>query len=139
METARWHTTLLRVRYAETDQMGVVYHSHYFVWFEVGRAEWCRRRGLVYRDMEREGGVYMVVAEAHCRYRAPARYDDELEVRTCLRAARKRVLVFGYEIYRTPDHTLLASGETTHVIAGRDGRPRTLPEKYRRLLEDRSA
>ncbi len=135
METSPWHATRFRVRYAETDQMGVVYHSHYFVWFEVGRAELCRQRGLAYRDMEREGGIYIVVAEAHCRYKAPARYDDEIEVRTCLRAVRKRVLVFGYEVYRTSDGTLLAEGETTHVIAGPDGRPRALPEKYQRLFE----
>lgn len=119
--------------------MGVVYHSHYFVWFEVGRAEWCRQSGLAYRDMEREGGVYLVVAEARCRYKAPARYDDEIEVRTCLRAKRKRVLVFGYEVYRKSDQTLLAEGETTHVVAGRDGRPRALPEKYRRWFEHGAA
>jgi acyl-CoA thioester hydrolase len=129
-----WTSTRFRVRYAETDQMGVVYYSNYLVWFEVGRTEFCRQRGFAYRDMEEQEGLYIIVAEARCRYKAPAHYDDEIEVRTYLRDVRKRVLVFGYEIYCTATDELLAEGETVHVITNRDGRPRPLPDKYRELL-----
>ena len=138
MESARpqpyWNSARLRVRYAETDQMGVVYHSNHFIWFEIGRTEFCRQRGIAYRQMEQEDGLYIIVAEARCRYKAPAHYDDELIVRTCLRESRKRVLVFGYEIYREPELELIAEGETVHVITDKDGRPRALPDKYRELF-----
>jgi acyl-CoA thioester hydrolase len=130
-----WVSSSLRVRYAETDQMGVVYYANYLVWFEVGRTDLCRKLGFAYREMEREDGLYLIVAEARCRYKAPARYDDELEVRTCLREQRKRVLIFGYEIYRQPDEELLAEGETVHVITDKNGRPRALPEKYRDVFD----
>jgi acyl-CoA thioester hydrolase len=129
-----WTESKLRVRYAETDQMGVVYYANYFVWFEIGRADLCRAHGFVYRDMEKQDGLFITVADAHCRYKAPARYDEEILVRTRLQAARKRVLVFNYEIYRLPDRALLAEGETTHVITDRQGRPCTLPDKYRELF-----
>ena len=129
-----WTSSALRVRYAETDQMGVVYYSNYLVWFEIGRTDYCRQHGFAYRDMEEEDGLYIIVAEARCRYKAPAHYDDEILVRTCLRAVRKRVLVFGYEIYNQMSDELLAEGETVHVVTDRDGRPRSLPEKYRELL-----
>jgi acyl-CoA thioester hydrolase len=124
----------VRVRYAETDQMGIVYYANYFVWFEIGRTDFCRQQGFAYREMEKQDGLYIMVAEAKCRYKAPARYDDELEVRTCLRDCRKRVLVFGYEIRRQVDDELLAEGETVHVITDREGHPRALPEKYRELF-----
>ena len=130
-----WVSSSLRVRYAETDQMGVVYYANYLIWFEVGRTDLCRKLGFAYREMEREDGLYLIVAEARCRYKAPARYDDELEVRTCLREQRKRVLIFGYEIYRQPDEELLAEGETVHVITDKNGRPRALPEKYRDVFD----
>jgi acyl-CoA thioester hydrolase len=129
-----WSSTTLRVRYAETDQMGVVYYANYLVWFEIGRTDYCRQHGFAYREMEEQDGCYIIVAEARCRYKAPARYDDEILVRTCLRAVRKRVLVFGYEVYRQVNDELLAEGETVHVITDRDGRPRSLPDKYRELL-----
>jgi acyl-CoA thioester hydrolase len=127
-------STTFRVRYAETDQMGVVYYANYFIWFEVGRTDFCRRRGFAYRDLEEQDGLCLIVAEARCRYKAPARYDDEIEVRTYLKDVRRRVLVFGYEIYRTATDDLLAEGETVHVITNRAGRPRPLPDKYRELL-----
>jgi acyl-CoA thioester hydrolase len=127
-------STTFRVRYAETDQMGVVYYANYLVWFEIGRSEFCRRHGFEYRDMEQQDGLFIIVAEASCRYKSSAHYDDEIEVRTCLRAARKRILVFGYEIYRAADRQLLAEGETTHVIVDRAGRARALPDKYRELF-----
>jgi acyl-CoA thioester hydrolase len=131
---SEWTSTTFRVRYAETDQMGVVYYANYFIWFEVGRTDFCRQRGFAYRDMEEQDGLYIIVAEARCRYKAPARYDDEIEVRTYLKDVRKRVLVFSYEIYCTATDELLAEGETVHVITNREGRPRPLPDKYRELL-----
>jgi acyl-CoA thioester hydrolase len=124
----------LRARYAETDQMGVVYYANFFVWFEIGRSEYCREHGFTYHEMEQREGLYIIVAEARCRYKSPARYDDEILVRTCLRAARKRVLVFAYEVYRQANDELLAEGETVHVVTDREGRPRSLPDKYRELL-----
>jgi acyl-CoA thioester hydrolase len=129
-----WTVTTLRVRYAETDQMGVVYYANFFVWFEIGRTDLCRQYGFAYRDMEERDGLYIMVAEARCRYKAPARYDDELEIRTCVREVRKRVLVFGYEVYRPATAELLAEGETIHVITDRQGRPRALPDHYRDLF-----
>lgn len=128
-----WTSSNIRVRYAETDQMGVVYHSNHFIWFEIGRTDFCRQHGFAYREMEQDG-LYIVVAEARCRYKAPARYDDEILIRTCLRDVRKRVLVFGYEVYRLLEDELLAEGETVHVVTDREGRPRVLPEKYRELF-----
>ena len=130
-----WASTTFRVRYAETDQMGVVYYANYFVWFEIGRTDFCRQHGFAYRDMEKEDGLCIIVAEARCRFKAPARYDDEIEVRTALRDVRRRVLTFVYEVYRKSDETLLAEGETVHVITDLNGRPRALPEKYRELLK----
>lgn len=123
----------VRVRYAETDQMGVAYYANHFVWFELGRTELFRQRGYVYRDLEEQEGCYLVVAEAHCRYHAPVRYDDVLTVRTRVKAARTRVVVFTYELL-SADGRLLASGETLHVITDGKGKPRTLPEKYRQVL-----
>jgi acyl-CoA thioester hydrolase len=84
--------------------------------------------------MEKEDGLYIMVAETRCRYKAPAHYDDEILLRTCLRAVRKRVLVFGYEVYRLPEQELLAEGETVHVITDREGRPRALPDRYHDLF-----
>jgi acyl-CoA thioester hydrolase len=129
-----WTATTLQVRYAETDQMGVVYYANYMVWFEIGRTDFCRKHGFAYREMERQDGLYIMVAEARCRYKAPARYDDEILVRTCLKGIRRRVLIFGYEVYRQTMDELLAEGETVHVITDRDGHPRSLPDKYRELF-----
>ena len=129
-----WTSSTLHVRYAETDQMGVVYYANYLVWFEIGRTDFCRQHGFAYREMESEDGLYIMVAEARCRYKAPARYDDEILVRTRLKEMRRRVLIFGYEVYRRANDELLAEGETVHVITDRDGHPRSLPEKYRELF-----
>ncbi len=125
------NTARIRVRYAETDQMGVAYYGNYFTWFEVARVEWCKAAGFNYRDMEREDGALLVVAEATCRYRAPARFDDELAVRTFVTKARSRMVAFGYEVRKVETDELLATGETSHLICGPDMKPRTLPEKYR--------
>jgi acyl-CoA thioester hydrolase len=120
----------VRVRYAETDQMGVVYHGNYFTWFEVGRVELCRALGFEYKQMESEDDCFIVVADAHCRYKRSARFDDELIVRTRVEEATKRTIKFGYEVLRAADKELLATGDTVHVICDREGRPRSLPEKY---------
>jgi acyl-CoA thioester hydrolase len=122
--------TRLRVRYAETDQMGVVYHSNHFIWFEVGRVELMRQMGFSYRDMERDEGRYIAVAEATCRYRAPIFYDQEVLVRTRLKNVRESVVVFSYELLRADDGGLLAEGETTHIVTDSKMKVSTLPDKY---------
>ena len=129
----------IRVRYADTDQMGVAYYANYLVWFEVGRTDFCRQRGFAYRDMEKQDGLCIIVAEVRCRYHAPARYDDEIEVFTRLSAMRRRVITFEYEVRRQNDGDLLAEGETVHVITDMSGRPRALPDKYRKLLAGETA
>jgi acyl-CoA thioester hydrolase len=121
--------TRVRVRYAETDQMGVVYHANYLVWFEVGRVEFIRQLGLDYKSMEREG-YGIAVVDVSVRYKAPARYDDELVVQTRLVAARGAVIRFGYRIVRATDDLLLCEGETMHVVVGRDMKKQSLPQKY---------
>ena len=95
----------VRVRYAETDQMGVVYHGNYFTWFEVGRVELCRALGFEYKQMESDDDSFIVVVDAHCRYKSPARFDEPI-----------------------------ATGDTRHVICDRQGRPRSLPEKYHKYF-----
>jgi acyl-CoA thioester hydrolase len=120
----------VRVRYAETDQMGVVYHSNYLVWFEIGRVELIRSMGLDYKRMEAEEGCGIAVVDVHVRYRAPARYDDELVVRTTLLAARGAVIRFGYKVLRVEDGTLLCEGETVHVVVDKEMKKRSLPPKY---------
>lgn len=129
-----WHETEIRVRYAETDQMGIVHHSNYLIWFELGRSEFCRARGFSYKEMEEKDNALMVVAEAYCRYKSPAYYEDLLTVRTKIGEARSRSLRFVYEIYRTDDDTLLAEGETLHLVTDRNKKVRTLPEAYREKL-----
>jgi len=121
--------TLLRVRYAETDQMGVVYYANHLIWMEVGRVEFCRAKGIRYRDME-DDGILLVVSEANCRYSRPARYDDEVRIRTTLAAADPRMIRFEYEIFNQDSGTRLATGFTKHIFCGRDVRPCKLPEKY---------
>ena len=120
----------LRVRYAETDQMGVVYHSNHFIWFEVGRVEFLRQLGFSYRNMERDDNCHIAVVDARCRYRAPAIYDDEVIVRTHIKNIRESVVHFGYELRRAADGTLLAEGETTHIVIDADKKITTFPEKY---------
>jgi acyl-CoA thioester hydrolase len=120
----------VRVRYAETDQMGVVYHSNYLIWFEVGRVELIRSMGLDYKQMEVEEGCGIAVVDVHVRYRSPARYDDELVVETKLMAARGAVIKFGYKVLRIADRTLLCEGETVHVVVGKNMKKMCLPPKY---------
>ena len=129
-----WHETLVRVRYSETDKMGVVYHANYLIWFEIGRTEFCRARGFSYREMEENEDAWLVVAESYCRYKAPAYYDDELIVRTHITELRRRSLRFGYEIIRLSDNQIIAEGETGHVVTDGNGRVRSFPTGYTQLL-----
>ena len=131
---SQFSETLARVRYKDTDQMGVVYYGNYFTFFEIGRVEYMRERGIAYKQMEREDDSHIVVTEASCRYLRPARYDDMLRIRTRVSESRRRGIRFVYEIVRHEDGELLATGETAHIICNREGRPRSLPEKYRKLF-----
>lgn len=125
--------TLLRVRYAETDQMAVVYHSNYLIWFEVGRVELLRKLGFTYVEMEQDG-LNLPVVEAKCRYKHPAHYDDEILVRCHLAQMRPSLLRFHYEIIRNADGRLLSEGETTHVVVGADMKRTHLTGKYLNAL-----
>lgn len=129
-----WHESVVRVRYAETDKMGIVYYANYLIWFEIGRTDFCRARGFAYRDMEENDHAFLVVAECYCRYKAPAYYDDELLVRTHITELRRRSLRFGYEIVRASDGQVIAEGETGHVITDSTGRVRSIPEDYAQRL-----
>src|SRR2546428_14111757 len=129
-----YHDATVRMRSAETDQMGVVYHANYLVWFEVGRVELMRALGFEYKRMEIEDDCRIVVADAHCRYHHSAMYDEVLRIRTRIAESRNRLVKFSYEVIRDADGTVLANGETTHVICGSNGRPKLLPEKYRRIM-----
>lgn len=129
----------MRVRFAETDQMGVVYHSNYLIWMEVGRVELCRARGIRYRDMEAEG-VLLTVAEATCRYLSPALYDDEVDVETWIETSHPRMVVFGYEMKKLETGTILAKGQTKHIFCKRESsgselKPARLPSKYHACFE----
>lgn len=132
--TAPAHETSVRVRYAETDQMGVVYYANFFIWFEVGRVELLRALGFSYREMENLDDCYIVVAEATCSYKKPALYDDLLRIRTRILRVRRKTIRFGYEVLRDPGAELLAAGETLHVICNKSGRPKSLPDKYLKAL-----
>jgi acyl-CoA thioester hydrolase len=125
-----FHDASVRVRYAETDQMGVVYHANYLIWFEVGRVELMRALGFEYKLMETEDDCFIVVAEASCRYLSPARYDELLRVRTRIAEAGNRIVRYSYQLLRDSDDQILATGATTHVICGKDGKPKQLPQKY---------
>lgn len=120
----------VRVRFAETDQMGIVYHANYLIWMEVGRVEYCRAAGIRYRDMEANDGVLLTVAEANCRYLSPARYDEEVIIRTGIARAHARMVAFGYELVSAESGRNLAEGYTKHIFCGRDLRPCRLPAQY---------
>lgn len=132
-------TTEVRVRYAETDQMGIVYYANYLVWFELGRVELLRALGLAYSSLEIDHGCILPVVEASCRYRAPARYDDEILIETRPALVRGPVLKFAYRILRkSPDgceNALLAEGETVHVVCDRQLKRKPLPDDYAAALE----
>ena len=125
------HQTRVRVRYAETDQMGVVYYANYLVWMEVARVEFCKSLGFRYRDMELEDGVLLAVIEAQCRYLHPARFDEEVIVETRIAEANSRVVEFGYEMRLADSGRKLATGSTRHIFCNREMKRVRLPEKYR--------
>jgi acyl-CoA thioester hydrolase len=127
--------TRFRVRYAETDQMGMVYYANYLIWMELGRTDFCRECGFTYRELEQEERAYLTVAEANCRYLAPARYDDEIVVETEILRAGSRIVEFSYRIKSGAG--LLAQGRTVHVVIGADGKPRSMPQRYLELLKSR--
>jgi len=132
-------TTQVRVRYAETDQMGIVYYANYLVWFELGRVELLRSLGLAYSRLETDHGCILPVIEAHCRYRSPARYDDEILIETTPALVRGSVLKFAYRILRKAhdgaENTLLAEGETMHVVCDDQLKRKPLPERYSAALK----
>jgi acyl-CoA thioester hydrolase len=114
-------STDLRVRYSETDQMGIVYHAHYLVWFEIGRTEWCRAAGLPYAEMERSG-IFIPVTRVECAFRRQSSYDDPIRVQTRMTALGGRGCTFAYEVVN-PEGDLLAEGSTAHVFTNIEGRP----------------
>ena len=130
--------TPLRVRYPEVDRMGVVHHTHFFVWFEMGRTELLRNLGCTYGDMENEG-IFMPVVEASCRYRSPARYDETLEVETTLGEISASRISFHYRLRRTGADKVLAEGRTVHATVNRSGVVVRLPLPYRNLLSQSQA
>lgn len=123
--------TTVNVRYAETDQMGIVYYANYLAWFEVGRVAWCKAKGFHYGEMETKEGRYMVVAEAKCRYKAPARFENDIVIRTSLGKANDRVIRYRYEIYAKNNGKILATGETAHLVTDLNMKPARLPDHYR--------
>lgn len=130
--TARSSSTV-RVRYAETDQMGIAYHGNYLAWMEIGRTDLLRERGMTYRQLE-ERSVRLPVLEAHVKYLKPALYDDVLEVLTTLEELGRARMRFAYEVRRVDDSAQLATGSTEHAAIGPDGRARRIPPELRELL-----
>jgi acyl-CoA thioester hydrolase len=129
----RQSTSTVRVRYAETDQMGIVYYANYLVWFEIARTDWLRATGWTYRAMELEGFALPVI-EAHCDYKSSARYDDEIAIVTKARLVSAVRLAFDYTVSRPADSALIASGHTVHATVDRTGRPVRLPARVKELL-----
>jgi len=129
----RHTTSSVRVRYAETDQMGVVYHSNYLIWFEIGRTDWLRQTGMTYREIE-AGGIQLPVIEAHCEYREGARYDDDIEIRTRAKKLSPVRVQFDYQAIRRADGATLASGHTVHAAIDRQGRPVRMPDRVKELF-----
>ena len=131
--TSRQTTSTVRVRYAETDKMGIVYYANYLIWFEIGRTDWLRATGSTYRSLE-EDGIQLPVIEAHCKYHQGARYDDEVEIRTTARTLSPVRVQFDYEAVRRPDGAVLATGHTVHATIDRSGRPVRMPDRVRALF-----
>ena len=123
----------IRVRYAETDQMGIVYYANYLIWFEVARTEYLLNQGLDYREVEKEG-LFMAVVEAHCVYKAPARYGDAIVIDAEATDIKNTSFKFQYKIFRKKDRVLLAQGSTTHVLIDKSMKPKKMPDKVRSLL-----
>jgi len=130
-EDGEFVDTEIIVRYGETDKMGVVYYSNYLAWFEIGRVAWCRAKGFRYSDMEAKYGRFMMVAEAKCRYMAPARFEDDIVIRTAVGRSTDRIIRFDYLIQNKATGQLLARGETVHVLTDTACRPARLPDDFR--------
>ena len=126
------YTSSIRVRYAETDQMGIVYYANYLVWMEVARVDFCRAIGFHYKDMELDDGVLLAVAESHCRYVSPARFDEEITITTTVPDVSRRFVSFNYEM--TCEGRKVATGQTRHIFLSRQLRPMRLPDKYAALF-----
>ena len=126
------HETTIRVRYAETDQMGIVYYANYLVWMEVARVDYCRSIGFHYKDMELDDGVLLAVAESHCRYVSPARFDEEISIATSIPDVNRRFVTFDYEM--SCAGRKVATGQTRHIFLSRGLRPVRLPDKYAALF-----
>lgn len=125
------HESEVRVRYQETDNMGVVYYANYLVWFEIARTEYFRSLGLVYRKLE-EKGIYLMVASISCQYKSPAKYDDIVRMQTWIPEMKNSSLKFGYKLF--VGEKLIAAGESVHVFTNGEGRPRRIPEEVRSLF-----
>jgi acyl-CoA thioester hydrolase len=123
----------LRVRYVDTDQMGVVHHGNYILWFEVGRTEFCRTRGFSYHDLE-QSGYRLMITDLRCRYRKAVTYDEVVTVRTWIKDLKRRMVTFGYQILRKENGEPVAEGETIHICLNREGKPRAIPEAFRSCL-----
>ena len=128
------HRTRFRVRYAETDQMGVVYYANYLIWMEIGRVELVRARGFDYKEVEQTEGLFLSVLDANCHYLYPARYDQEIIVQTEVVKSGSRTIEFAYQIRSADPDRLLAQGSTRHIWLNRDWRPVRLPDQYREVL-----
>jgi acyl-CoA thioester hydrolase len=128
------HRTTFRVRYAETDQMGVVYYANYLIWMEIGRVELVRARGFDYKQLEEAEGLFLSVIDADCHYLYPARYDEEIVVQTEVVNSTSRTIEFAYQIRSATSGRLLAQGSTRHIWLNREWRPVRLPEQYREVL-----
>lgn len=130
--------SFVRVRYAETDAMGIVYHANYLVWMEIGRTDYFRNMGLAYRDLEREYNLYTPLVEAQCRYLAPAFYDDELVVYTSVSQINRRLVKFSYQIDHVGDNRRLVEGETTHLVVNAQRQRASFPEKVLEIFRQKT-
>ncbi|KUO67761.1 MAG: hypothetical protein APF77_10190 [Clostridia bacterium BRH_c25] len=129
------YDTILRTRYGETDQMGIIYHPNYYIYFEMGRTEFLRETaGMSYKEME-DVGVMLPLTETHCKYRTPAKYDDELVIRTSIKEITVARIAFTYQLLRNADGVILAEGETVHAFTNKQGKPVNLKKANRELYE----
>ena len=134
-----WVRTDFRVRYAETDQMGIAYHSNYLIWFEVARVEFFRQFGFTYNRLEKETGTFLPVVEVHCRYLLPLRYDEKFTVKTRLEEFGRRLLGFAYELVDKDGESIYARAHTKHIATDKSGRPKTLPKEFLDFLHQGDA
>jgi len=132
IEMTKTHSMDLRVRYQETDQMGIVYYSNYLVWFEIARTELFRARGIEYSSLEKEHGIFLPVTEAYCKYKSPLRYDETVTVRTTVTESSRTRLGFSYEVFSGAE--LKATGRTRHAFVDKKGKPVPVPRAIARVF-----